>query len=86
VYKRQADGKEVDILADRPDALVGFEVKSSVTVAEEDIRHLRWFAETGPGRTRRFCGIVLYLGAHKLSFGQNTFALPISALWSPIDL
>jgi hypothetical protein len=42
---------------------------------------MRWFAEEGPGKSRRVTAIVFYLGSEKLSFGSNSFALPVSVLW-----
>ena len=83
---RNADGREIDILAESPDTIVGFEVKASTAVSGMDFRHLKWFSAEGPGRSRKFCGIVLYLGQHKLSFGEGCFALPISSLWAQIEL
>ena len=83
---RNADGKEIDILAESPNTIVGFEVKASTSVSGMDFRHLKWFSTGGPGKNRKFCGIVLYFGQHKLSFGSNCFALPISSLWAPIEL
>ncbi|MCY3880137.1 MAG: ATP-binding protein [Rhodobacteraceae bacterium] len=82
---RSADGKEVDILAEAADRMIGFEVKASSTVSAADFRHLNWFASKGPGRRRNFCGIVFYMGQQKLSFGENRFALPISSLWARIE-
>lgn len=79
---RSADRREIDIIADGDRHLVGIEVKSSATVGNDDFKHLNWFAQEGPGRTRSFTGIVFYLGEHKLSFGDRRFALPVSILWS----
>ena len=45
-----------------------------------------YFAGEGPGKTRRFTGIVIYLGERTLSFGNRLFALPSSVLWSRLDL
>ena len=82
---RSADRKEIDILAECDGKLIGCEVKASSQVRKSDFKQLRWFATDGPGRTRDFVGIVFYLGEHKLSFGENFFALPVSALWSVIS-
>lgn len=83
---RSADRREIDILADSGDRLVGCEVKATSQVKKDDFKHLRWFAVDGPGRSRTVTGIVFYLGDHKLGFGDRLFALPISALWSSISL
>ena len=83
---RNADGREIDILAEGPDTIVGFKVKASTSISGMDFRHLKWFSTEGPGKNRKFCGIVLYFGQNRLSFGGNCFALPISSLWAPIEL
>lgn len=83
---RNADGREIDILAECPDKIVGFEVKASTSVSRKDFLHLKWFSTEGPGKNRRFCGIVLYFGQHKLRFGDDLFALPISSLWASIEV
>lgn len=81
LYHWRSPGKrEVDILADAGTKLVGIEVKSAATVSNDDFKHLRWFANEGPGRSRTFTGIVFYMGTEKLSFGDRQFALPVSCL------
>ncbi len=82
---RSPDRREIDIIADSGESLVGIEVKSAATISNSDFRHLKWFATDGPGKTRRFTGIVFYLGEHRLSFGNRLFGLPVSALWSNFD-
>ena len=77
---RSADKKEIDILADAGSKLVGIEVKSAATVSNDDFKHLRWFSNVGPGKSRLFTGIVFYMGTEKLSFGDRQFALPMSSL------
>jgi predicted AAA+ superfamily ATPase len=79
---RSADRREIDILIESGRSLIGVEVKASATVDAGDLRHLRWFSQDGPGRTRPFTGIVFYLGPEKLSFGNRLFALPLSSLWA----
>lgn len=81
---RSADQREIDILIDGGSHLVGVEIKSSASVSAEDFKHLKWFAKDGPGHTRTCTGIVFYLGQEKLTFGDRTFALPVSSLWSDI--
>ena len=78
---RDSRGREIDILAESATRLIGIEVKASTTVSPQDFKHLRWFAEKGPGATRGITGLVFYLGQEKLSFGNSTFALPVSTLW-----
>ena len=79
---RSADRREIDILIDCGPSLVGVEIKAATTVAGKDFRHLRWFGQAGPGRAKRFTGIVVYLGAEPLAFGDRLFALPVSSLWA----
>lgn len=83
---RSADRREIDVLIDGGHRLVGVEVKAAASVSADDFKHLRWFAKDGPGRGRRVSGIVLYLGQEKLTFGDGNFALPLSALWTSIEL
>ncbi len=81
---RSPDKREIDILIDAGETLVGVEVKASATVATRDFKHLKWFASEGPGQARPCVGIVFYLGEERLSFGDNCFALPVSTLWSDV--
>jgi len=84
---RSPDRREVDIVIDGVDSLVGIEVKASSSVSKSDFRHLKWFgSEQGPGGARSFTGVVFYLGQYKLTFGNNYFALPVSPLWSDIEI
>ena len=55
-------------------------------VTRRDFRHLKWFAKDGPGRSGTCTGIVFYLGEVKLTFGNRNFALPVSSLWSEVEM
>jgi len=79
---RNNRGREIDILAEADRTLVGIEVKASATVGVQDFKHLKWFAEEGPGSAWTFVGIVIYLGDQPLTFGPGLFALPLSVLWA----
>ncbi len=79
---RDHNQREIDILAESAGRLVGIEVKASASVEAADFRHLKWFSQKGPGKSRLFTGLIFYLGEHKLSFGNNHFALPVSTLWA----
>lgn len=79
---RSTHQREIDILAESATRLIGIEVKASSSIDDRDLKNLRDFAASGPGKSRQFTGIVFYLGAHKLTFGDNIFALPVSSLWS----
>lgn len=75
---RDSDKREIDFLVKGADGqLLGIEVKSG-TVGAGDFRHLKWFA-TNLARSR-FTGVVLYSGRDVLSFGNDMFAVPLSAL------
>lgn len=83
---RSPDQREIDLLIDAGHHLTGVEVKASASVSSDDFKHLKWFAKEGPGRDRTCTGIVFYLGQEKLTFGDRNFALPVSALWSAIEI
>jgi len=77
---RSVAGDEVDLLLERRDgSVVGIEVKAGANVNNRDFRGLRVLAEGLGDKFRR--GIVLYTGAHVLSFGPDLLAMPIGALW-----
>jgi len=79
---RGESGREVDILVESAERLVAIEVKASTTVASQDFKHLRWFADNGPGAKRQVTQVLFYLGEEVLSFGERNFALPVSTLWA----
>lgn len=80
-HLRDRDGAEVDFLLEGPDGkLAGAEVKASASPTSSDARHLRWLK--GKLGDRMTAGVVLHLGSAAGSFGDNIFALPISALWA----
>jgi uncharacterized protein len=79
---RDRRGREIDILAEAGRTLVAFEVKGAATVTAEDFRHLRWFAQEGPGSAWDVLGIVIYLGDRPLRFGPRLVALPLSVFWA----
>lgn len=83
---RSADQREIDILIDGGSHLVCVEIKASASVSGDDFKHLKWFSKGGPGRSRTCTGIVFYLGQEKLTFGDRSFALPVSSLWSEINV
>lgn len=78
---RSADRREIYTLIDGGHRVVGIEVKAATTVAADDFKHLKWFAQDGPGKGRNIVGIVLCLGQEKLTLGEGNFALPLSPLW-----
>ena len=77
---RTAAGQEVDLVLEGPgQRLVGVEIKASASVGPGDFRGLRALQEAAGDKFAR--GVVLYLGEQRLPFGDNLWALPITALW-----
>jgi uncharacterized protein len=79
-HLRTAKGQEVDfVLEDPAGRLFGVEVKASATVQTSDFRHLRafraWAGERWAG------GVVFYLGATQVPFGEGLWASPLQTLW-----
>ncbi len=80
---RTSTDQEVDIILENSAGeLVGVEVKSSSTLDKRDFKGLKMLAESLPKKFKR--GIILYLGNQFLSFGENLFLVPISALWREV--
>lgn len=81
-HYREGD-REVDVIIERPSGdIVGIKVKAGATVRARDFRGLAHMRERlGP---RFAAGVVLYAGERTLPFGGSLWALPLSALWSPI--
>ena len=78
---RDARGREIDILAESGNDLVAIEVKASTSVSGRDFKHLDWFSNEGPGKTRSVTAIIFYLGSERLRFGERRYVLPVSCLW-----
>jgi predicted AAA+ superfamily ATPase len=80
-HYRSKDGVEVDLVIEGPDrSVVGVEIKSSETPRARDFRHLHHLrAALGP-RFRR--GVVLHVGRTVASYGDDMWALPLSAIWT----
>jgi predicted AAA+ superfamily ATPase len=85
MYLRDRDGREVDFVLEARDGRVaGVEVKAAQTVTAADVRHLAWLRD---GLGERFvAGLVFYLGAETVPFGDRLFAVPLSALWGHAGL
>lgn len=80
-HYRDREKREVDFLIeDANDAIAGIEVKAGTHVDGESFKHLKWF-KANMAISRAFTGIVLYSGEHTVSFGDNMWAVPTSALW-----
>ena len=79
-YYRSVSGREVDfVLENRAGNIVGIEVKAATTVRSVDFNGLTELKELLGKRFLK--GIVLYTGQRTVPFGENLFAVPVSALW-----
>ncbi len=77
---RTSAGREVDVVIENAAGdIVGIEVKASAAVSDRDFSGLRALAQTAGDKFLR--GVTLYNGEHRVSFGKDFFAMPISALW-----
>ncbi|MDR3049736.1 MAG: ATP-binding protein [Elusimicrobiota bacterium] len=79
-FFRTSDQKEIDFLVEKQNGdLIAIEVKAANTVFPIDFKHIKFLQESLPENFIK--GIVLYRGDKALKFGDNLYALPISALW-----
>jgi len=80
-YFRTASGIEVDILLENAAGrCVAIEVKATGKVDANDFKGIRLLAQALGDRFLH--RIVLYLGRISIPFSENTWALPLGALWS----
>ncbi len=80
LHYRSQGGQEIDIILENmAGQCVGIEVKASGILTKKDFAILSSFAEELGEKFIR--GIVLYTGDKFLSFGENLYAVPITALW-----
>jgi len=81
-HYRDKDQVEVDIVLETDDGRVaGFEIKAAASVNIGDFAGLRKLAQ-GAG-SDFIGGMVLYDGPRVASFGNNLYAVPFQALWTP---
>ncbi len=80
-HYRDAHGREIDLVVERPDgSVVAVEVKSAATVTERDFAHIRDLRSRIGSRFAS--GVVLHAGERTHSFAADLHAIPISAMWS----
>ena len=79
---RDRRGREIDLLLAAGEKLALVEVKASTRVVQEDLRHLRWFAQQKFAKGRVAASVVFYLGSMRMRFEDGICALPVSVLWS----
>ncbi len=81
---RTQNGQEVDIvLENRRGDIAAIEVKAGASVNSADFKGLRALQEIAGERFKR--GVLLHTGTASIPFGENLFALPVSALWQRQD-
>lgn len=81
-HYRDREKREIDFIIERDDgALMGIEVKAGSNLGKNDFKHLKWF-KNEVACDRNFVGIILYTGEFSVPFGEDLWAVPISALWS----
>lgn len=72
---------EVDlVLESARGEVAGIEVKASATVRRQDFRGLERLKRLAGDRFA--CGVVLYVGDDVYPFGDDLWAVPVSALWA----
>lgn len=83
-YYRTAGNREVDFVLQRRNGhLIGVEVKAAVKLNSSDFKGLADLAETTGKRFR--AGVVLYRGSTIIPFGNNLWAVPLTALFSQVQ-
>lgn len=72
---------EVDLLIeDRNGDLVAIEIKASISVSDDDAKHLRWLKKEHPNKVK--AAVIFYAGSNVLRMRDGVIALPISSLWT----
>lgn len=79
-HYRTHTGQEVDVILESKNLLVGIEVKAASTVTSDHFKGLKHLQEIAGKRFHR--GIVLYTGEQVVGFGNQLWAVPVSALWT----
>lgn len=79
-HYRTHDDQEIDfVIEKRNRQLVGIEVKASATVNADDFKAMRNLQALI--KKDFIKGVILYQGKQIIPFGENLYALPISALF-----
>lgn len=79
-HYRDRDQREVDVVLERGQDIVGIEVKATATPNVRHARHLTYLRDRiGP---RFKLGVVLYTGEHVVPLGDRLVAAPVSTLWA----
>jgi predicted AAA+ superfamily ATPase len=82
-HLRTAGGREVDLVIEARDGTIaGVESKLTMSVRARDFNGLRHLRDRLGKRFR--AGVVVHTGPDTLPFGDRLWAVPISALWTPV--
>ena len=80
-HYRDREKREIDFIIENESSdILAIEVKAGSAIDKKHFKHIAWFQEN-MARNKKFIGIVLYTGNHVASFGDNMWAIPISAMW-----
>jgi uncharacterized protein len=80
--RNSAGSREVDLIIEGPSGdLIAIEIKSSLTVTDDDAKHLRWMMKEYPDKVKT--AVVFYAGKYPLVLKEGVMALPISSIWQP---
>lgn len=78
---RERDRHEVDLVIEYDGGFIAVEIKRAREVPARATDGIEAFRSRYPTQFRR--GLVLYAGRHTLPLGDQSWAVPISCLWSP---
>jgi len=78
-FYRDARQREIDLVLESGQRVVGIEIKASATASARDARHLGFLRDRLGDRFVR--GVVMYSGSAVVPLGERLQALPIGALW-----
>ncbi len=71
---------EVDlVLINRKSQIYGIEIKAAASLKSSDFNGLRHLAALSKSKFQK--GVVLYTGEMTIPFGDNLYAVPVSAVW-----
>ncbi len=79
-HYRDRDQREVDLVIEAGQRVVGIEVKATATPRPSDARHLAYLRDRVGERF--VTGVVLHTGQHRLTLGDRLVAMPVSDVWA----
>jgi len=83
LHYRDRDQREVDVILERGQEIVGIEVKATATPLSKHAKHLAYLRDRVGERFT--LGVVLHTGSHQFSLGDRLIAAPVSSLWGQYD-